>query len=134
MSTYTNNSRTRPRFRDRAKNQMNKFKSAVSSALPSVTSFGSSEFERHPRVWESLVTSGIVALFTLNVVFLYPLVYGGFLNVIYPPWTAPEPTPAEMLNIKSPNVLRSIIDRLNEVTVKFTKYCYENNKLSEKCV
>uniref|UniRef100_T1L5G8 Uncharacterized protein n=1 Tax=Tetranychus urticae TaxID=32264 RepID=T1L5G8_TETUR len=77
MSTYTNNSRTRPRFRDRAKNQMNKFKSAVSSALPSVTSFGSSEFERHPRVWESLVTSGIVALFTLNVVFLYPLVYGG---------------------------------------------------------
>ncbi|XP_015790120.1 uncharacterized protein LOC107366986 [Tetranychus urticae] len=117
MSTYTNNSRTRPRFRDRAKNQMNKFKSAVSSALPSVTSFGSSEFERHPRVWESLVTSGIVALFTLNVVFLYPLVYGGFLNVIYPPWTAPEPTPAEMLT-----------------TVEFTKFCYENNKLSEKCV
>uniref|UniRef100_T1L5G7 Uncharacterized protein n=1 Tax=Tetranychus urticae TaxID=32264 RepID=T1L5G7_TETUR len=28
----------------------------------------------------------------------------GFLNVIYPPWTAPEPTPAEMLNIKSPNL------------------------------
>uniref|UniRef100_T1KT59 Uncharacterized protein n=1 Tax=Tetranychus urticae TaxID=32264 RepID=T1KT59_TETUR len=48
----------------------------------------------------------------------------GWLNVIYPPWPAPEPTPAETLNIKSPNVLRPIIDSLNEVTVKFTNVGY----------